>query len=112
MNLIDVAYAVSNTVTDPLGGQYQSLSAVFGVIINIALGVGVALTIVFLILGGIQYVMSKGDQKAAQQARDWLTNAVIGFIVVLGALTIRVIVEKLLGADTGSIDTTVVPVTN
>jgi len=106
--LLRTAYAqgVSTTVTNPLS-TITSLPQVFGMIINIVLGVAIALTVIFMILGGIQYITSKGDQKAATQARDWLTNAVIGFIVSIGALAIRAIVLNLI---TGS--TTVTGVTN
>ena len=74
----------------------QTLAEAFGIAINIVLGIGIALTIIFLILGGIQYITSKGDQKAAQEARTSLTNAVIGFIVVIGAFTIRTVLLGIL----------------
>lgn len=110
MSLINgVVYAaVPTTVTNPLSA-YENLAQIFGVVTNIAVGVGVALTVVFLILGGIQYMMSKGDQKAATQARDWLTNAVIGFVVVLGALAIRVIIQNVIGAEGFRGDPTIDP---
>jgi hypothetical protein len=100
MSLVQTVYAQANTVvTSPIASQYNNLAGVFGAAINIVMGVGIALTVIFLILGGIQYITSKGDQKAAQQARDWLTNAVIGFIVVLAALAIKNIVGGFLGGN-------------
>lgn len=91
----DVNAAVSvNAKTIDLG--FNTLSDVFGFIVNVVLGVGIAVTIIFLILGGIQYITAKGDQKAAGAARDALTNAVIGFIVVIGAFTIRTIIVNVL----------------
>ena len=74
-----------------------TLPQVFTFVINLVLGVGIAVTIIFLILGGIQYITAKGDAKAAGAARDALTNAVIGFIVVIGAFTIKTIVLNALG---------------
>lgn len=88
--------AVPKTVAAPDLG-INNLAEVFNILINVVLGAGIALTIVFLILGGIQYMASKGDQKAAQQARDWLTNAVVGFIVVVGAFTIKTIIQNMIG---------------
>ena len=98
-NLIQPVYAQGvslNTVSFP---QIQNLADVFRLGINVVLGIGVALTVIFLILGGIQYITARGDQKAAQEARTSLTNAVIGFIVVIGAFTIRTILINLLGAE-------------
>ena len=90
---------VQTTVDPPSNLTVTTLAEAFGIAINIVLGAGIALTIVFLILGGIKYMTSKGDQKAAQEARNALTNAVIGFIVVIGAFTIRIIVTNVIGGD-------------
>ncbi len=87
----------------------SSIADILGLAINIVLGVGVALTIVFLILGGIQYMTAKGDQKAAQEARAALTNAVIGFVVVVGAFTIKLVISNVVGIGTDISITNVTP---
>ena len=79
-------------------GTVNTLADAMALAINIVLGIGVSLTIVFLIIGGIQYITSKGDQKATIEARTSLTNAVIGFIVVIGAFTIKTILTSVLQA--------------
>ena len=86
-------------------GTVNTLADAMALAINIVLGIGVSLTIVFLIIGGIQYITSKGDQKATIEARTSLTNAVIGFIVVVGAFTIKTILGNILGVTGGDIDT-------
>ncbi|OGC50651.1 hypothetical protein A2716_03130 [candidate division WWE3 bacterium RIFCSPHIGHO2_01_FULL_40_23] len=101
------AAAVPPDVNNPLP-QFTTLAQIFGVIINVVLGVGIALTIIYLILGGIRYIMSQGDPKNTQVAREWLTNAVIGFIVVIGAFVIRTVVISILGA-TNTVITDVTP---
>jgi len=108
MSLLQQVYAQGGSVPTEVSriqlGNISSLSDAFGLVINVILGVGVALTIIFLILGGIQYITSKGDQKAAQDARTSLTNAVIGFIVVIGAFTIRTVLLSVIGVDEGQLD--------
>jgi hypothetical protein len=99
MNLVQTVYAVDTEVTQIALGNINNIGDVFGLAINIVMGVGIALTIIFLILGGIQYITSKGDQKAAQEARTSLTNAVIGFIVVIGAFTIRTVLLNVLQVE-------------
>lgn len=91
--------AVDTNAFDPLGGQFTNLAQVFGLMTTVVIGVGIALTVVYLVLGGIKYVMSQGDPKATQTAREWLTNAVIGFIVVLGAFAVQRIVVGILGGN-------------
>lgn len=38
-----------------------------------------------LVIGGIQYIMSSGDPKSIQNARETLTSAIIGLILVVSA---------------------------
>ncbi|MFA6981457.1 MAG: hypothetical protein WC243_00290 [Patescibacteria group bacterium] len=89
-------YAQGN-ITGPNIPALTTLEGIFGLITNIVLWIGVALTVIFLIVGGIQYITSRGDQKAAETARKSLTNAVIGFIIVIGAFSIRALVLNLIG---------------
>jgi len=106
-NLLDVftseALAATSTTAQRINLPFNDLADVFGFLVNVVLGVGIAVTIVFLILGGIQYITAKGDQKAAGAAREALTNAVIGFIVVIGAFTIRTILINVIG-KTGNLE--------
>lgn len=99
-------YAVD--VVKPTLGNINSLADAMALAINIVLGIGISLTVIFLILGGIQYITSKGDQKAAQEARTSLTNAVIGFIIVVGAFTIRTILANLLDVGDVNLDNSIV----
>ena len=100
-NLLDIfagsVLAETPTTAQKIKLPFSDLADVFGFLVNVVLGVGIAVTIVFLILGGIQYITAKGDQKAAGAAREALTNAVIGFIVVIGAFTIRTILINVIG---------------
>jgi len=57
---------------------------------------GVAL-LIYLIIGGLQYMLSKGDPKAMQAAQAKITNAVIGFVIVILAFFIVQLVGQLLG---------------
>lgn len=103
--LVSEASAKVPTAVNAPTLPFNDLADVFGFLVNVVLGVGIAVTIVFLILGGIQYITAKGDQKAAGAARDALTNAVIGFVVVIGAFTIRTILTNVIGT-TGNMTVT------
>ena len=99
---------VNATVTDPLTtffGGPATLSKVFGAAMNVIMGVAVSLSVIFLGLGGIKYITAKGDAKAAEEARSWLTNAVIGLVVALGALAVRQIALGILGTTAGNVET-------
>jgi hypothetical protein len=101
--LLKQAHAQVDTsvIANPLGDRFTTLADVFGLATNLVIGVGIALTVIFLVIGGIKYVTSQGDVKAADEARGALTNAVIGFVVVLAAFTIKLIVGNILNPGAG-----------
>ncbi len=109
-SLIKTAWAQNavnvDVMEDPLGNRFGSLANIFGWIMNLVFWVGIALTVIFLIVGGIRYITSGGSKEGTEAARNMITNAVIGFIVVIGAFAIRVIMGRLLGPN---VPTNVVP---
>lgn len=98
--LIRQALAVIPTdlPTQPvIPAQFQTFKGVLAAVINVVFYVGVALTIIFLIIGGIKYITSGGSKEGTEAARGMITNAIIGFIVVIGSFTIKKIIEGMLG---------------
>src|SRR3989344_2012746 len=58
----------------------------------------IAFFIMFLV-GGVQFLMSGGDPKAAGAARNTLTYAVIGIILVVVSWLILLVVKNITGVD-------------
>lgn len=70
-----------NTIPSDIGGLIgKALPYVFG-------AAGIAL-LIYLVLGGLQMMTSRGDPKAMQSAQAKITNAVIGFVIVIFAFFI------------------------
>ena len=57
------------------------------------------LTFFFIVIGGIQWITAGGDAKAAQSARDRITAAVVGLIVVVAAFAITLILGQVFGIN-------------
>lgn len=55
------------------------------------------LLLLYLIYGGLAYMLSRGDQKALESAKNIITNALVGFIVVFIAFWIVQIIGLFLG---------------
>lgn len=85
---------------DPLQGRFTQLNQVLAFAINVVFGLGVGLAVIFIILGGIKWIVAGGDKMAAQNARQMVVDAIIGFIIVVGAFAIKYLVQNLLGAGT------------
>ena len=80
------------------GGPADLLTAIGNVIKGFLVLVGVVATI-FLIIGGVQYLTSAGDEKKAATAKQTILYAIIGIIVI--ALS-AAIVNFTIGAITGN----------
>jgi len=65
-------------------------------IINLLFTVGIVVAVAFLIYGGIKWILSGGDEKAVETARNHIIAAIVGLIIVVGAYFIVNIVFTLL----------------
>ena len=66
-------------------------------IINWVLGILASLSILMIIIAGIIYITSGGDENRVGQAKSWLTYAIVGLIVALLGYVIVASVSKMLG---------------
>ena len=79
----------------------QGFASDLGSIITGALGfimaIAALLVFLYLILGGIQWITSGGDKSKTEEARNKITSAIIGLIVLAAAYAILQIVLQFLG---------------
>jgi hypothetical protein len=54
-----------------------------GNVIKILLSFVGLLSVIFIVIGGIAYILSTGDPKRIQRAKSIITNAIIGLIIAL-----------------------------
>lgn len=68
--------------------------------VNAIFLIAVVLSFIYLVWGGIDYIMAGGDSGSADKARTKLTNAVIGLVVVIVAWAISNFILKFFGVQT------------
>lgn len=76
----------SMTINAPAGipsGGIAVVAKVVGNAVTILLIITVILTLIYLVVGGIQWSQSGGDKQKVTQARSRLTFAIIGLIIAL-----------------------------
>ena len=61
--------------------------------------IAIILSLFFLVLGGIRWIISEGDKTKLQQARATLTYAVVGLIIVFLSFFIINVVGELFGIN-------------
>jgi len=67
-------------------------------VINILLSVAGLLAVLFIIIGGFQYITSGGNEELAERGKRNLQNAIIGVvIIILSFVIVRVISNTISG---------------
>lgn len=94
-------------LTLPIGSAVQSLPGNpfkftdLGVFIGNAIGVGITLAgvgaLVYLLWGGVDWIVSGGDKTAVENARNKITHAIIGLAIVVAIWAVFGLVQTFLG---------------
>lgn len=71
--------------------------------------VGIVIAIVFLIYGGIKWILSGGDSKQVEGARNHIVAAIVGLIIVVGAFFILNFVFAILTGKPFSLENFCIP---
>lgn len=67
----------------------ESIPNTISNILNLVLGFGALVAVVYIIWAGFDYITSSGDPEKAQKARQKIINAVIGLIIIALAFAIK-----------------------
>jgi len=81
------------------GNAFSNLGGVIGEIIPYILAAAGFLLVIYLVVGGLQYVFSFGDPKKVAAAQGKITTALIGFLVVFLSYTLVRIVGLILSIE-------------
>ena len=84
---------------DLLAGSETNLAEWFSRILGAILVIGVLLVLIYLLWGAISWISSGGDTAKVQKARDQMTQAVIGLIVLTAVTAIYMLVQQALGIE-------------
>ena len=64
-------------------------------IIPIVLGLAGFITVIMIVISGIQFITSSGNPEAAAAAKNRLVYAIIGFVVIILAFAILQIIDAV-----------------
>ena len=77
----------------------QSVGLLVGNALALLLIIAAIAAFIFLILGGIQWITSGGDKAGLEAARNKITNAIVGLIIVAAAWAVMFLVGQFLGIE-------------
>lgn len=75
----------------------KGLEAIFFNVVVVILGLAGIALFIMLIIGGFKYLTAGASQEQAQGARQTLTYAFIGFIIIVAAFLILLLIEQFTG---------------
>lgn len=67
--------------------------------ISLAVVAAAVIFFLWLILGGIQWIISGGDKQKTEAARGQITGALVGLVIVFSAWAIAQLIKTLFGMD-------------
>lgn len=77
------------------------LGTLIGDVLPLVLTIGGFITVIVIIISGIQFVLSSGNPEAAATAKNRLVYAIVGFIIIVLAFAILQIINRIFLGNTG-----------
>lgn len=95
--LFETLLAADMTIAQPTNVRITDLGQLISAVVGTLLVIAALLAFVFLIMGGIQWITSGGDKAGMEAARNKITHAIVGLVIVGAAWAIMVLVQNFLG---------------
>jgi type IV secretory pathway VirB2 component (pilin) len=95
------ALAAAATFGNPIG--YDTIAGVLGSIMNYLKGIAGTLAVLFIIIGGVMYMLSAGNKEMMERGKKTLIYAMAGAAIVIAAPTIYNEITTILGGPSSGI---------
>jgi hypothetical protein len=100
--MVEKLLAVVNATTTPVETgkiPYTDLGQLIGTFLQVAIIISGLGAFAYLLLGGFQYVTSGGEKAQAEAARDKITYAIIGMVIIAAAYAGIRVIETIFGVS-------------
>lgn len=98
--MIDKVYAQAGlSIPKPPAFQITSLGQLISAVVGTILIIAALLAFLYLLMGGIKWITSGGDKAGMEEARNKITHAIVGLIIVGAAWAIMSLVQNFLGIN-------------
>ncbi|OGG01630.1 hypothetical protein A2Z33_07635 [Candidatus Gottesmanbacteria bacterium RBG_16_52_11] len=98
-SLVKPVQAQDFTIPQPENIEIVDVGRLISALVGTILIIAALLAFFYLILGGIQWITSGGDKSAMEAARNKITHAIVGLIIVGAAWAIMLLVQSFLGIN-------------
>ena len=96
--------AISTNINQQVSGWFKipSFGRFIYSLIQVALAFGAIATLIWFLWGGIEYIVSEGDQERIKTAKNKISHAVIGLVILATTWVIWRLILYFLGFTTGT----------
>ena len=99
---LDLNSIQTNGLPGATFGPDSKLADIMGAVLPYIFGAAGIALLIYLVMGGLQMMTSRGDPKAIQGAQGKITNALIGFVIVITAfLVVQLLAQIFKSTGTG-----------
>jgi len=92
---------MTSDIESNLGGffVFQTTGDLVSSLVAAAIIIASLASLIFLVWGGVSWVISGDDKAKVEQAQKTITNAVIGLVITVSAFAIWTLAKSFLGLD-------------
>ncbi len=92
-----VLAAVNIERIDTGKGYATNFGTMFSSMLNVVMLIAALLVFAYMIWGGIEWITSGGDKSKAESARNKLTAAIIGLVIIAASYAVVTLIVQFLG---------------
>ena len=78
---------------------YKNIGKFTANLVIAAMILGGLITFILLVWGGVRYLTAQGDKEQVESARNTITYALIGLVIVIGSYAIIKLIEAFFGVN-------------
>lgn len=97
--MLDKIFAADLTIPQPPNVRITDVGQLVSAVVGTLLILAALMAFLFLIMGGIQWITSGGDKTHMEEARNKITHAIVGLIIVGAAWAVMMLVQNFLGIN-------------
>lgn len=85
------------TFTQPAVVTFTNIGTLISAGVGLIIIIATILAFLYLVWGGVEWITSGGDKAGLEAARNRITNAFIGLVIVLAAWAIILLIQSFFG---------------
>jgi hypothetical protein len=75
------------------------ITEMIGNLLTAALGIATIILLVWIVMGGFEWILSNGEKQGLENARNKITNGIIGLVIIALAVAIFIFIGEVLGIN-------------